>query len=147
MAPKEGLYMYIFFEKTCHLHLILLDIVENKWLLHGFIAQAAYLTKFFFLGYCPKCSISIRLHDSSKCIISIKSSVNELCWFLTNSLGFMEVTNWSCPFSLVWSDKPRHTQSAPKKLMTTISIKVELLSWSFCILQGIYKNYKLILRF
>ena len=73
--PKSG--FILFFDKICHL--ILLKIVENGRLLHGFIVQAPYLTKSFFLGDCPKCSSPIRLHDSSKCIISRKSSVIDLC--------------------------------------------------------------------
>ena len=70
-------WVYIIFDKICHL--ILLKIVENGRLLHGLIVQAPYLTKPFFLGDCPKCSIPIGLHDSSKCIISRKSSVIDLC--------------------------------------------------------------------
>ena len=60
--PKRG--FILFFDKTCHL--ILLKIVEDERLLHGFIAQAPYLTKSCFLGDCPKCSSPIRLHDSYK---------------------------------------------------------------------------------
>ena len=69
--------MYIFFDKICDL--ILMEIVKNERLLHGFTAQIPYLTKSFFLGDCPKCSSPIRLQNSSKCIISIKGSVNDLC--------------------------------------------------------------------
>ena len=69
--------MYIFLDKTWYL--ILLETVENERLLHGFIAQVTYLTKSFLLGDCPKCSSPIKLHDSSKCIILTKSSVNDLC--------------------------------------------------------------------
>ena len=93
MTPKEGLYMYIFFDKTCHL--ILLEIVENERLLHGFIAQAPYLTKSFFLDGCPKCSSLIRQHDSSKCIISIKSSVNDFC------VDFLQIV-WDYGNTIIW---------------------------------------------
>ena len=62
-GPKRVfIYMYIFFDKTCYL--ILLEIVENERLLHGFIVQVTYVTKSFFLGDCRKCSSPIRLHDS-----------------------------------------------------------------------------------
>ena len=34
----------------------------------------------------------------------------------------MEAINWSCHFSWVWSDIPRHTQSADKEQITNISV-------------------------
>ena len=76
--------MYIFLDKT--FHQILLEIVQNERLLHRFIAQVPYLTKSFFLGDCPKCFSPIRLHYSSKCIISRKSSVNDLCVHFSQTL-------------------------------------------------------------
>ena len=98
-GPKRG---FIFFDKT--FHLIVLEIVENERLLHDFIAQAPHLTKSFFLGDFPKCSSPIRLHDSSNCIISIKSSVNDLC------LDFLQIVwgLWKLQIDyvlLVWYDR------------------------------------------
>ena len=104
------------------------EIVQNERLLHGFIAQASYLTKYFFFGDFAKCFSPIRLHDSSKCIISIKSSVNDLCVDSLQIVWDLKKLQIDYAF-LVWYGRTYpYTQSVPKTLMTNISNKVESLS-------------------